>query len=133
MERNLICHKIKEIGFCQDKRILIVSIKIPTELGWIDDVNCHFQNSDEKTVLKMEHKKNVGSFALFEELAFLHTCAYFYYFSFKSNGKLQYYQKSSNIDTPSNFWDDFWKLQVGFRVPDWVKKSDGFIIFTDKV
>ena len=103
-----------------------ITIKVPMEIGWIEQMKFIVRANNEQT-FPMHHLKNKDGFAYFTAQVFLETHAlYHYYFSFEANNNLIYYQKNSNNKK------DMWKMSVNFETPSWAKGKIMYHIFVDR-
>ena len=128
-----ISHRISSIGKWEKGELLLVQIRIPMELGWIERVKLSIGAEGERTIFLIRHIKNEGEYAYFEETVPLETHAiYHYYFSFEANGQFYYYKKSGNENPHTISQGESWKLSVGFQVPDWAKGAIMYHIFVDR-
>ncbi len=114
-----ISYEIKEIERNEIGANYKITIKIPMEMGYIDDVHFINENSNNKEYTKLKYKKCEDNMAIFESDKFLSTSAiYHYHFTFTANGKKTKYEGS--------------QMSVNFDVPDWAKGKIMYHIFTDR-
>lgn len=111
-----IIHKVEDIGNHNYK----VTLSVPMELGFIDDVyfiTCHL---DERDYFRLNYIECIDGKAIFTSEVFLETKAlYHYYFIFRAN--------DNNITYGNHF-----KLSVDFNVPKWAKGKIMYHIFVDR-
>lgn len=96
-----------------------ITIQIPMDLGWIEDVKFIIDGN----VYPMEYFQSKDNMAYFKTNLYLETKAiYHYHFVFKANGNLMYLKNKKNE----------FKLSVNFDVPDWAKGGVMYHIFLDR-
>ena len=126
-------HQITQIARTENGGKYKVSISIPFELGWIERVKLNITTRTQKNVYPMQHIKNEGDMAYFETTIELPRYAvYHYYFSFEANSRFQYYKKENTSGDNSVTDEEYWKMSVGFNVPEWAKGAMMYHIFIDK-
>ena len=126
-------HQITQIATTEDGTSFKVSIRIPFEMGWIERVKFSVQSYGKKDAYQMKHVKNDNDYAYFETTVILENCAlYQYYFSFEANGIFQYYKKENITGNTSLTREEYWKMSVGFDVPEWAKGANMYHIFVDR-
>ena len=126
-------HQITQIATTEDGASFKVSIKIPFEMGWIERVKFSVQSYGKKDAYQMKHVKNDNNYAYFETTVVLENCAlYQYYFSFEANGVFQYYKRENITGNTSLTREEYWKMSVGFDVPEWAKGANMYHIFVDR-
>lgn len=124
--------KIIPINNIESGKKYKVSMEIPIELGWIDNVNFIVENGNKIFAHKLNHQKNENGLALFESEVFLETKAiYRYYFSYFVDG-MQHFCKRENLVDNYIIRDEMWKMSVNFSVPDWAKGKIMYHIFVDR-
>ena len=124
--------KIIPINNIESGKKYKVSIEIPIELGWIDNVNFIVEDGNKIFAHKLNHQKNENGLALFESEVFLETKAiYRYYFSYFVDG-MQHFCKRENLVDNYIIRDEMWKMSVNFSVPDWAKGKIMYHIFVDR-
>ena len=106
-------------------------IKIPTSVGWIDNVHITIEDDGITRDVPMMFIDNKDGYALFETTIDLDTKAlYRFYFKYNTNGH-EYFV--TNKDTKENIeYDEKNKLSVNFNVPDWAKGAIMYHIFVDR-
>lgn len=96
-----------------------VTIKIPMEMGYIENVYFIIENSKKRNYITLEYKNCENDMAVFEKDILLNTCAiYHYHFTFTANGREMKHNGS--------------KMSVNFKVPDWAKGKIMYHIFVDR-
>lgn len=126
-------HQITPMGKWEKGEIFRIKIRIPMELGWIEQVNFWIGSKEKQTAHLLGFKRNDDMFAYFEEMVYLETKAmYLYHFSFRASGTLWYYTKGGMQNSHNHFSLNSWKLSVGFQVPDWAKGAIMYHIFVDR-
>ena len=124
--------KIIPINNIESGKKYKVSMEIPIELGWIDNVNFIVEDGNKIFAHKLNHQKNENGLALFESEVFLETKAiYRYYFSYFVDG-MQHFCKRENLVDNYIIRDEMWKMSVNFSVPDWAKGKIMYHIFVDR-
>ena len=109
-----------------------VSIKVPMELGWIDNMNLMIGNHDNYFAIPIEFRKKENGMVYFDTDFELETKAlYHYFFSFTANDKPLYFNKNQQ---GADYIDkrDMWQLSVNFEVPKWTKGKIMYHIFVDR-
>ena len=126
-------YEIKQIEHNDDNNKYKISIKVPMNYGWIEDVKFNTEKEGFKNEFPLKHIKNEGGYAYFESDVTLYTSAvYRYYFSFFANGNLLYFKKKNNTEDQSIMNDEKWKMSVNFDTPDWAKGKIMYHIFVDR-
>lgn len=115
-----------------DFSIYKVSLEVPMNLGWIDNVNFHLFNRTYSNIINLKHIVNENGYSLFEAEVELPTSALYHdYFSFSANGISYFVDKDGNIVNNLNY-SEMNKFSVHFSVPSWFKGSVMYHIFVDK-
>ncbi|MBR3363059.1 MAG: glycoside hydrolase family 13 protein [Bacilli bacterium] len=118
---NKIDFKIEKENILNDEASYKIIIKIPIEIGWIENMNFNIKTDKETTSYKMHHIKNDNKFVYFETKINLKTRALYHYdFTFKANNK------------PIKLQNNNYKLSVNFEVPPWAKGKIMYHIFVDR-
>ena len=118
---NKIDFKIEKENILNDEASYKIIIKIPIEIGWIEDMTFNIKTDKETTSYKMHHIKNDNKFVYFETKINLKTRALYHYdFTFKANNK------------PIKLQNNNYKLSVNFEVPPWAKGKIMYHIFVDR-
>ena len=118
---NKIDFKIEKEKILNDEASYKIIIKIPIEIGWIEDMTFNIKTDKETTSYKMHHIKNDNKFVYFETKINLKTRALYHYdFTFKANNK------------PIKLQNNNYKLSVNFEVPPWAKGKIMYHIFVDR-
>ena len=126
-------HQITKIASTKDGAIYKVSIQIPFEKGWVERVKFSVLTFGKKDAYQMKHVKNDKGNAYFETTVTLENSAiYQYYFSYEANGRFQYYKKKNITGDTSLTKEEYWKMSVGFDVPEWAKGATMYHIFVDR-
>ena len=126
-------HQITKIANTKDGAIYKVSIQIPFEKGWVERVKFSVLTFGKKDAYQMKHVKNDKENAYFETTVTLENSAiYQYYFSYEANGRFQYYKKKNITGDTSLTKEEYWKMSVGFDVPEWAKGATMYHIFVDR-
>lgn len=109
-----------------------VSIDLPMDIGWIEDMRFVVEKGREILAYKLKHKKNEDNRVFFEGEVDLETRAiYRYYFSYLSDG-MQRFHKKEMLVNDYVIRDEMWKMSVNFNVPDWAKGKMMYHIFVDR-
>lgn len=115
-----------------DFSIYKVSLEVPMNLGWIDNVNFHLFNRTYSNIINLKHIVNENGYSLFEAEVELPTSALYHdYFSFSANGISYFVDKDGNIVNNLNY-SEMNKFSVHFSVPSWFKGSVMYHIFVDR-
>ena len=133
INKQQISHNIKKIEEKENHEVFKVSIRINFSVGWIENVKFAVSAYNQKSVYQLDYVKSKDDYAIFElnvEIAKVAIC--YYYFSFYANGVFQYYKKSNITGNNSITKEEYWKLSVGFSVPDWAKGANLYFIFPDR-
>ena len=126
-------HKIMQVATHEDGATYRVSIRLPEEKGWMENVKLYILKFGEQRIYNLRFVKRNEEYAYFETEIYLESCPlYHYYFSFEANGTLQYC-KNENLTGDSNITlEECYKMSVNFNVPDWAKGSVVYQIFPDR-
>lgn len=126
-------HQITQIAKTKDGGDFKISVKIPMKKGWIERVKFSVLTFNRKDAYQMKHIKNEDGYVCFETIVTLENSAiYQYYFSFEANGRFQYYKKQNITGDTSLTKEEYWKMSVGFDVPEWAKGATMYHIFVDR-
>ncbi len=108
-----------------------VSIQIPMNVGWIDDVSLMLEDGHGTNQYPMHFVKNENGKAQFVCDLFLCTKAvYPYYFQYKVRGQKYFV---TNRETKTDLaYDEKNKISVNFEVPEWAKGGVMYHIFVDR-
>ena len=129
---NKVDFLINEIKHLDNGNIYDIEIKVPTDLGFIDNVKLTVQSRTNNQDISLIFIEKKDGFAKFKAKAFLETKAlYHYYFSFTADGNLKTFKKSG-FDNFSPSLQEKWKMSVNFDVPDWAKGKIMYHIFVDR-
>jgi len=110
-----------------------VSVEVPINVGWIDDMRIVFEDRDRVFAYKLKHQKNENGKVYFEGDIPLETRAiYRYYFSYYVNGFLNFHKKENIVEKDAIIRDEMWKMSVNFDTPDWAKGKIMYHIFVDR-
>lgn len=131
---------IKEINSSYAGAKYKVSIKVPEELGYINENTVKIEGmkfvtetSYDRYVHPLQYVKNEDGYVIFEDEFNLPTRAlYNYYFSFYAKGNFIYYKKNHVESYHSISKEDMWKMSVNFKVPDWAQGKIMYHIFIDR-
>ncbi len=116
-----------------DETLYSVSIRIPMDMGWIDQAKFFVESENERKVYLMNHVENRDGYAYFQVDVSLPVHAlYHYYFSLEVNHQFFYFKKNHLEDFSTISQDDMWKMSSGFSVPDWAKGKMMYHIFLDR-
>lgn len=129
---NKIKFDIEKISATEDSAKYKVRIKVPREMGYIDQMN-FIVEGDSRYTFQLFHQKNDDDFIYFEGDAELPTRAlYNYYFSFFAEYKFMYLKKENKCDVNNISKNDMWKMSVNFETPDWAKGAIMYQIYVDR-
>lgn len=116
-----------------DGTMYSVTIRIPMDMGWVDQAKFFIENENERRVYIMHHVENKDGYACFQVDVELPIHAlYHYYFSLEVNHQFFYLKKDHLEDFSSISMDDMWKMSSGFSVPDWAKGKMMYHVFLDR-
>lgn len=127
-------HSITRTATNESGGIYKVSIRIPVNKGWIDQVKLNVWRYGEHRMFAMQFIKEEENYAYFEvEEVELHNCPlYYYYFSFWAGDTFQYYKKEDFSGYTNIRVEECFKLSVNFNVPEWAKGCIVYQIFPDR-
>lgn len=107
-----------------------ITIKIPMQLGWLENVKFILNGKDN---YKMNYINQENDLAVFQTHITIPTCAIYHYcFSCEANGNLIYIKRKNHSNLQTNLIDENWKLSVNFDVPDWAKGKVMYHVFVDR-
>ena len=116
--------ELKVLEENKDNKKFSITLKLPMNMGWIDDVFIIIRDDNDENYYRLNHQKNKDGYAFFSGEVTLNTKAlYHYYFSCFANGEKKYILKAD---------DELWKLSVNYDVPDWAKGKIIYHIFVDR-
>ena len=116
-----------------DGTMYSVTIRIPMDMGWVDQAKFFIENENGRRVYVMHHIENKDGYAYFQVNVELPIHAlYHYYFSLEVNHQFFYLKKDHLEDFSSLSVDDMWKMSSGFSVPDWAKGKMMYHVFLDR-
>ena len=125
--------RIDEIKKIDNDTMYSVSIRIPMDMGWVDQAKFMIKDENNTWEYVMHHVENKDGYACFQTDVKLPIHAlYHYYFSLEVNHQFFYYKKNNLEDFSSISDDDMWKMSCGFSVPDWAKGKMMYHIFLDR-
>lgn len=127
-------HNIMQVKTHEDGITYNVSMRIPIEKGWIENVKIHIWKFFDERIYDMQYEKSDGKYAYFvAEKLYLESCPlYHYYFSFEANGVVQYCKNENLTGNNSVTREECFKKSVNFNVPDWAKGAVVYQIFPDR-
>ncbi len=106
------------------------NVKIPHQVGWIDNISLVIDDLHQSYELKMDHVFNDKGYACFSTELDLQACPiYRYYFKYTTNNEVKYITFSGTKDHVE--YDDKNKLSVDFSAPEWAKGAVYYHIFVD--
>lgn len=106
-----------------------ISIRIPMELGWIDNVEFILLGVRAE---HLQYRKKDERYAYFESNINLEQSAIYHYcFSYKAEGVRKYHKKVNKTGEQNISAEECWKMSVLFKVPDWAKGKVIYHIFVD--
>ena len=110
-----------------------ISIKVPMEFGWIEDMYFVIEKGLERISYKLKHIKNEDGYVVFENDIFLETRAlYKYYFSYFANNKHKFLKKKDVTQNSNVVPEEMFKMSVNYEVPKWAKGKIMYHIFVDR-
>ena len=129
---NKIKFEINKISSTEDNAKYKVSIKVPKEMGFIEQMK-FIAESDSRYAFQLNHLKNEDGYIYFEGEVELPTRAvYNYYFSFNAEYRFIYLKKENKGDVNNISKSDMWKLSVNYDQPEWAKGAIMYHIFVDR-
>ena len=109
-----------------------ITVELPLDIYWYDDMYFIIEKGNEKIPIKLNHKENRDGVIYFEGEVFLETRAiYRYYFSYYKDGKLCFHKKKDLVKH-NPIRDEMFKMSVNYEVPDWAKGKIMYHIFVDR-
>lgn len=125
--------EFKPLKKTEDGNLYEITIQIPMNLGWIEDVKFILEDGPNKQEIHMNYIDKDENMAYFQTQLYIPTKAiYHYYFTCRANGNFIYLKKKNNDNKYQLNEDDKWKLSVNFDVPDWAKGKVMYHIFLDR-
>ena len=121
-----ISHQVKVINILEERKEFEVSLKVSTDLGWIDNVKFSVSNGEEVKILVLKYIKEDDGWAYFkndEPILLKRGQWYYYYFSFEVNGQLIYYKKTSLNECITG--DEYKSMNL--ITPEWVQGITLFV------
>lgn len=126
-------HSVTQVSTHEYGGTYKVSIRIPVEYGWIDQVKFYIWRFGEQRIYNMKFTQNEEGYAYFEITVDLENCPlYHYYFSYNANGRFQYYKRRYFTGATNVTREEAYKMSVNFNVPDWAKGCVAYQIFPDR-
>lgn len=119
-------YKIRPVEEFDNGNKSLISVEVPLDRYWYDDVYFVFEKGNERIPVKLNHKENKDGKIYFEGEVFLDTRAiYRYYFSYYKDGKLCFHKKKDLVKH-NPIRDEMFKMSVNYSVPDWAKGKIGY-------
>lgn len=129
---NEVSYKINEIENLENGNKYKIIIEIPTNIGWIDNVNFIILKGEQQSFFPMKYISNDLDKAIFETEIFLETRAIYHYgFSYKANNQTKYLKNETLVNNKIVKHEMF-KMSVNFNTPDWAKGKMMYHIFVDR-
>lgn len=126
-------HSIEEIENFEDFVKYFITLEVPLDYGWYDDVNFIVKSENNLYTFPLRHKENNDVNAIFTGEVLLETKAlYYYYFNCKIYGNMKVIINNKVRDIDNLSIDDMGKLSVNFSVPKWAKRKTMYHIFVDR-
>lgn len=126
-------YSLKEICNLENGKRYLVTLQVPLNFGWYDDVNFVVKKGNETLCFPLKHKRNDGNMGYFEGEIELDTRAiYHYYFTCKINGYLRNIINDQIREVRDVSLGEMEKLSVNFEAPDWAKGKMMYHIFVDR-
>lgn len=133
MKNDKITHQIISISEQGGGKVFEVSIQIPMQGKWIDDVYFSVATTTQRNDFRMNYSGKDETYAYFKRILYLETCAiYHYHFSYTAEGEFCYYKKTNLIGDNEITPAECWKLSVKFSVSEKVKGAIMYHIFVDR-
>ena len=119
-------HTMKTLEKGDDREKLMVTINLPLENGWFENVRLHIIENGSfnlnGTTYNIDHKENDDNYAIFEAEITLQTSAlYYYYISYKCNGVNNLMKKDGVSQNQSITKQECFKVSANFSAPEWAK------------
>ena len=115
-----------------DNNKFIVSLEVPLEDKWYDDVFFNCFNSNNHYSFKLNHKENKEGSIIFEnDIELPDSALYNTFINCKVDGEDFYLDKDNNLKKSIDKID-MKKISVNFNVPDWCKNAMIYHIFVDR-
>lgn len=128
-----ISFEVKELEKVSNGKKYKISIQVPMEAGWIENMNFVVEKGSETLYFKLNHLKNENGLVYFEKEIELETRAiYRYYFSCLINNQFKLVKKEEVSEVNKIIQDEMWKMSVNYAVPDWAKGKIMYHIFLDR-
>lgn len=109
-----------------------LKVKLPTSIGWIDDVELVIDKGYERIMVPLKHYQNVDEIASFIGEVSLPTSAlYHYYFKYRIGTETKFIKKERIGDTYITK-EEMQKLSVNYKVPEWAEGAVMYHIFVDR-
>ena len=109
-----------------------VSLEVPLEDKWYDDVFFNCFNSNNHYSFKLNHKENKEGSIIFEnDIELPDSALYNTFINCKVDGEDFYLDKDNNLKKSIDKID-MKKISVNFNVPDWCKNAMIYHIFVDR-
>lgn len=125
-------YNIKKLQTTDNGAYYQIDLKLPLNVGFIEEVNFVVSKQGKDTNFKLEHVGNDEEYAHFSNQIFLDTCAaYRTFFYFYVNNKKLFVNKDSYISEYLNN-NTLGKLSVNFDTPEWAKGAIMYQIFVDR-
>lgn len=130
-------HTMKTLEKGDDREKLMVTINLPLENGWFENVRLHIIENGSfnlnGTTYNIDHKENDDNYAIFEAEITLQTSAlYYYYISYKCNGVNNLMKKDGVSQNQSITKQECFKVSANFSAPEWAKGAIMYQIFPDR-
>lgn len=130
---NDVKFMLEPIKDLRDGKKYRVSISLPINVGWIEQMNLIIEKGDKKSAYPLKHKCNNNGMVIFEGEINLETSAiYHYYFTCLINNQTKWVKKIKGLDDKPINKDEMWKMSVNFEVPNWAKGKIMYHIFVDR-
>ncbi len=125
-------YNIKKLQSTDNGGFYQIDVKIPLNVGWIENVNFVASKDGHDINFKLEHVGNDEKYAHFSNQIYLETAAAYRFFFYFFVGNNKFYM---NIDSEiTNYLNNnkLGKLSVNFDTPDWAKGAIMYQIFVDR-
>lgn len=132
-DSNKIKYNIVPIEDLVDGKKYKVSLELPTEIGWYEDVFLVVEKFSNVISVPLKYNRLENNMAIFESEVDLKTSAiYHYFFKCRVNGEEKYIKNGTTIDGNNITQEEKLKMSVNFEAPEWAKGAIMYHIFVDR-
>lgn len=128
-----IKYNIIPIETIENGQKFYVSVELPMNYGWYDDVTVVIEKGKEEFKFPLKYFRCEGDMAIFSATIDLETRAlYSYYFTCLVNGQSKNIKNGNTFVENNVLPEEKLKLSVNFEAPDWAKGAIMYHIFVDR-